>query len=48
VVELILDELRTARPNLFKWTHRYQEAILAQEIALEEAVTAFLAEKASS
>jgi len=48
VVELILDELRTARPNLFKWTHRYQEAILAQEIALEEAVTAFLAEKESS
>jgi predicted phosphodiesterase len=45
LVELILDELRTARPNLFKWTHQYQSAILAGEITLEDAVALFLAEK---
>lgn len=45
LVELILDELRTARPNLFKWTHQYQAAILANEIALETAVSDFLTAK---
>jgi predicted phosphodiesterase len=46
IVELVLDELRTARPNLFRWTHEYQEAILTDKISLEEAVANFLAQKA--
>jgi hypothetical protein len=45
MVELILDELRTAQPNLFRWHHLYEAAILAYEISIEEAVANYLAGK---
>jgi predicted phosphodiesterase len=47
LVELILDELRAAQPNLFRWHHRYETLILANEITIADAVANFLAGRGS-
>lgn len=45
LVDLILDELRIARPHLFQWTMQYHQAIVAGEMTIEEAVQAYLSER---
>lgn len=39
---LILNELRTARPRLYRWTVEYEAMILAEDITAETAVERFL------
>ncbi len=41
---LILDELRTAHPRLYRWTVEYEAMILAENISAEAAVERFLAD----
>lgn len=43
VATLILEELRSARPTLFTWSQRYQSAVLAGELSVEDSVRAYLA-----
>lgn len=45
LVELILDELRIARPHLFRWTQEYEAAVLAGDITIAESVPLFLAKR---
>ncbi len=45
LIRLILDELRIARPHLFKWTYQYQQAILDGKIGIAEAVEKYLNER---
>ncbi len=40
---LIMNELQTARPRLFRWTVEYEELVLAGEITAKESVQRFLA-----
>lgn len=40
---LVLNELRTARPRLFRWTVEYEPRVLAGELTPEQAVREFLA-----
>ncbi|MEM7033507.1 MAG: metallophosphoesterase family protein, partial [Chloroflexota bacterium] len=42
LVQLILDELQTARSHLFRWTKEYHPQILAQDISMEAAVEAYI------
>lgn len=44
LAELILDELRYARSNLYRWTSQFQAAILAGEINTADAVRKFVQE----
>ena len=44
LAHLILDELRTARSHLFRWTYQYQELILRGEITMAESVQRFIAD----
>jgi hypothetical protein len=43
--QLILDELRSAQPNLFQWTLRYEPLVLAGEMSMPEAVRDYLSQK---
>jgi predicted phosphodiesterase len=45
LAQLILDELRFARPNLFQWTLRYENLVLAGELSMAEAVRDFLSNR---
>jgi hypothetical protein len=45
LIKLILDELHTARPNLYQWTLQYHNLIMAGEITLEQSVSNYLSEK---
>ena len=45
LVELILDELRIARPHLFRWTQQYEQDVLAGTITIDETVPVFLAKR---
>lgn len=39
---LVLNELQTARPRLFRWTVEYEERVLLGELTVEKAVQEFL------
>ena len=41
LVKLILDALRSARPNLFTWHCQYESSIRANEITIEDAVNTY-------
>ena len=43
---LVLNELRTARPRLYRWSVDYEAQVLAEALSAEEAVQRFLAELA--
>lgn len=45
LVELILDELRIARPHLYRWTQQYESDVLAGAITIEESVPIFLTKR---
>ena len=45
LVELILDELRIARPHLFRWTQQYERDVMAGQITIAESVPLFLAKR---
>ena len=43
LAKLILDELQNAHSLMYSWTHKYEKAILAQEISMANAVAEFMA-----
>lgn len=44
MVKIILQELLTARPLISRWNQRYEQAVLNQELTLDQSVNLFLRE----
>ena len=42
IVQLILDELRQARPNLYGWTKQYTDQIFTGDISVAESVSSYM------